>query len=74
MRIMREVKPEVVGDAVPKPLGESVGRKGGVAVEVEAKAVAEDAAVSSFSRSLVFLEGTGDGRSPATVGEWIAGL
>lgn len=73
VRIMREVKPELVGDAVPKPPGESAGRKGGAAVDEEAKAAAEEAAVSSLSRSLVFRKGTGDGRRPVTVGECVAG-
>lgn len=70
---MREVKPEVVGDAVPKPPGESIRRKGGAAVDEEARAAAEEVAVSSLSSSLVFREGTGDGRRPGTVGECVAG-
>lgn len=67
--MMREVKPDGVGDAAPKPPGESVERRGGVAVAVEVKAAAEDAGVSSLSRSFELLKGTGDGRRPATVGE-----
>lgn len=69
VKMIREVNADCVGDEGPTGEPPSVaGRKGGVAVDLEAKAAAEEAAVSSFSSSLS-LAGTGDGRRPATVGE-----
>lgn len=50
----------------------SAGRGGGVAVDLEARAAAEEVAASSFSISCstCLLAGeTGKGRRPATVGE-----
>lgn len=69
VKTIREVKPECVGDDA---LGEAVsaGLRGGVAVDVEARAAAEEAAVSSLSSSTCFLDGeTGEERRPSTVGE-----
>lgn len=50
---------------------ESAGRKGGVAVDLDIKAAADETAVSSSSPSLGLLEtvATGDGRKAGTAGE-----
>lgn len=59
-----DVKPDCVGE-------ESTGRIGGVAVDLEARAAAEEAAVSSFllSDSLCRDDGpSGEERRPATEG------
>lgn len=60
-----EVKPDCVGE-------ESTGRIGGVAVDLEARAAADEAAVSSFlliSDSLCRDDGpSGEERRPVTAG------
>lgn len=63
-----EVNPDWLGDDVPGD--ESAGRIGGVAVDLEARAAAEEAAVSSvLSGSLNRDDGpSGEERRPATVG------
>lgn len=68
VRMILDVNPDCVGDVVPRV--ESAGGIGGVAVDLEAKAAAEETAVSSLlSSSLCRADGpSGDERKPATVG------
>lgn len=68
VRMIREVKPDCVGDAPAKPPGESAGRRGGMAV-----VVADDTAASSLSRSFCLWEGTGEERRPTTAGNGATG-
>jgi hypothetical protein len=74
VKIIRDEKPEdCVGDMLP--LGESeasVGRRGGVAVDLAARAAADDAAASSFSWSFCCCKKSeaGEGRRPGTAGDW----
>lgn len=66
VKMILEVNPDCVGDMVPGD--ESAGRIGGVAVDLEASAAAEEAAVSSLSSSLCRDDATsGDERRPDTV-------